>query len=138
MSVGKELWDLIRDTLKADTSVMALVDDVFDKIPSSPWKAKQAHIGRGPFYGVPDDADCIDGQEITAQIDIWSRKPNRWSMDDMVTAVRSALHEKDLQLTDSALVSLRLTLWRIIDDPDPLTVHGVLQFTALVETPEDA
>lgn len=136
MSVGQELWNAIRAALLADSAVMAGIDAVYDKVPADPWRAKNAHMSRGPFYGTPDDAECIDGQEITIQLDIWSRKPNRWTMDDQIAAVRSALHEQELELTDSALVSLRLTLWRILDDPDPLTVHGVMQFTALVETPE--
>ena len=133
MSSGKDLWVAVRQELITDIAVMALVNDVFDKVPDSPWGEKEAYISRGPFYGIADDADCVDGQEITVQIDIWSRRPDRWSMDDMVDAVRAALHEKDLDLSASALVGLRVSLWRIMDDPDPLTVHGVVQLTALVE-----
>ncbi len=133
MSSGKDLWVAVHQALVTDTAVMALVDDVFDKVTESPWGEKEAYISRGPFYGIADDADCVDGQEITAQIDIWSRRPDRWSMDDMVSAVRAALHEKDFDLSASALVSLRVSLWRIMDDPDPLTVHGVVQLTALIE-----
>ncbi|MDR6757837.1 hypothetical protein J2Y48_003134 [Mycoplana sp. BE70] len=137
MSVGQELWDAIRDTLLADATVMAGLNAIYDKVPDKPWGEKNAYMSRGPFYGIPDEADCIGGQEITIQLDIWSRKPNRWTMDDMIAAVRKALHERGLQLTENALVNMRVTLWRIIDDPDPLTVHGVVQVTALVEEPEE-
>ncbi|MFC3163060.1 DUF3168 domain-containing protein [Ciceribacter thiooxidans] len=133
MSVGQELWDAVRGAMLADAAVMALVNAVYDKVPDSPWGDKNAYISRGPFYGIPDDAECIDGQEITVQLDIWSRRPDRWSMDDMIAAVRAVLHEQDFDLGTSALVSLRVSLWRIIDDPDPLTVHGVVQLDALVE-----
>lgn len=133
MSVGQELWDAVRGAMLADAAVMALVNAVYDKVQDNPWGDKDAYISRGPFYGIPDDAECIDGQEITLQLDIWSRRPDRWSMDDMIAAVRAALHEQDLDLGASALVSLRVSLWRIIDDPDPLTVHGVVQLDALVE-----
>ncbi|MDI6834509.1 MAG: DUF3168 domain-containing protein [Rhizobiaceae bacterium] len=133
MSVGQELWDAVRGAMLADAAVMALVNAVYDKVPDNPWGDKDAYISRGPFYGIPDDAECIDGQEITLQLDIWSRRPDRWSMDDMIAAVRAVLHEQDIDLGASALVSLRVSLWRIIDDPDPLTVHGVVQLDALVE-----
>ncbi|WP_043620489.1 DUF3168 domain-containing protein [Ensifer sp. ZNC0028] len=133
MSPSRELWNLVRDSLLAETAVMAEIDAIYDKVPSKPWGAKKAYISRGPFFGAPDDADCIPGQEITLQIDIWSQKSNRWSVDEIVAAIRAALHERDLQLTENALVELRVTLWRIIDDPDPLTVHGIVQVTALVE-----
>ena len=135
MSVGKELWDAVRDALLADSEVMGLVDAVFDKIPANRWREKKIHVSRGPFYGSPEDADCIVGQEITVQLDIWSQRPDRWSMDDAVSAVRRALHDRELQLTESALVSLEVILWRIFDDPDPLTVHGVVQLRARVEEP---
>ena len=138
-SPAAETWKLIQNTLEATPAVMALVDAVYDKVGSSPWRAKNAYISRGPVYGVDDSADCVDGQELTFQIDIWSRKPNRWSCDDIVEAVRKALHERDdLHLTENALVQLRVTLWRVIDDPDPNTVHGIVQVVATVEVPEAA
>ena len=138
MSVGKELWGTIRNALLAEPTVTAELNAIYDKVPNSPWGEKNAYMSRGPFYGVPDDAECINSQEITVQLDIWSRKPNRWSMDDTIAAVRKTLHDRRLQLAQNALVSLRVSLWRIMDDPDPLTVHGVVQLTALVETPENA
>jgi len=137
MSAGRELWALVEDTLNADAGVMALVDAVYDKVPSKPWKGRQAYISRGPVYGSPEDADCISAHDITIQIDIWSRQPDRWTMDEMVSAVCDALHERDFQLTSGALASLRVALWRVIDDPDPLTVHGVVQFSTIIENPEE-
>lgn len=136
MSPTNELWDLIRDTLIADASIMALVNKVYDKVPSDPWGIKNAYISRGPVFGVDDGADCIDGLEITIQLDVWSRQNNRWTCDDIVNAVRRALHEQGLQLTENALVQLRVELWRVIDDPDPLTTHGIVQVVAMVEEPE--
>ncbi|MEQ1403836.1 DUF3168 domain-containing protein [Neorhizobium sp. Rsf11] len=136
MSPGAELWMLIRDTLKADTAVMELVDSIFDKVPDNPWKAKRAYISRGPFYAVDDGADCIDGQEFTIQIDIWSRKTDRWSCDEIVEAVRKALDERDLQLSENALAGIRVGLTRVFDDPDELTIHGIVQVIARVEIPE--
>ncbi|MBW9113151.1 DUF3168 domain-containing protein [Rhizobium cauense] len=133
MSAGKELWDAIYQALISNSALLALVDGIHDKAPKEPWKAKNAYISRGPFYGVADDADCIFGQEITAQIDIWSRKPNRWSMDDMIAEVRRALHEKELPLADMSSATLQVRLWRNLDDPDPTTQHGVVQIVALIE-----
>jgi predicted DNA-binding protein len=135
-SPAAETWTLIQNTLAGDPGVMALVDTVYDKVGTNPWKVKNAHISRGPVYAVDDGADCIDGLEITFQIDVWSRKPSRWQCDDIVEAVRKALHERDdLQLAQNALLQLRVTLSRVIDDPDPLTVHGIVQVTATVERP---
>jgi len=136
MSAGKELWDAILAALKANASLVAMVDGIHDKAPSSPWKAKNAYITRGPFYGSSDDSECVAGQEITAQIDIWSRASNRWNVDEIVEQVRYSLHEADLPLGDYALATCQVRLWRIVDDPDPLQQHGIVQVVALVEAPD--
>jgi hypothetical protein len=133
MSAGKELWDAILTALKANSSLVAMVDGIHDKAPSSPWKAKNAYIARGPFLGTPDDAECVAGQEITAQIDIWSRSPNRWYVDEIIEQVRISLHGAELPLGDYALATCEVRLWRNVDDPDPLTQHGVVQILALLE-----
>ncbi|MDQ0558311.1 hypothetical protein QO004_000084 [Rhizobium mesoamericanum] len=135
MSAGKELWAAIFGALKANASLVALVDGIHDKAPDQPWGPKNAYISRGPFYASSDDADCIYGQEITAQIDIWSRKPSRWSMDDLIAQVRRSLHEKEFPLDEMALATIGVRLWRVVDDPDPTTQHGVVQVVALIEEP---
>jgi hypothetical protein len=81
-------------------------------------------------------AECIDGEEITIQLDCWSRSVGAIGCTRIVDAVRKALHDKDLQLSDNALVEMQVTLWRIMDDPDGLTTHGVVQVTSLVEEPD--
>lgn len=135
MSAGKELWGAILQALKADASLVAMVDGIHDKAPSNPWGSNAAYISRGPFYGAPDDAECIPGQQITAQIDIWSRASSRWAMDELIGKVRKALHDKELALGDFALATIEVQLWRNTDDPDPTTQHGVVQVSALIEEP---
>lgn len=136
MSPAAELWELIVDTLKADPNVTALVDGIYDKVPAKPFKGKGAYISRGPFNATDSSADCINGQSITVQIDVWTQLPNRWECDNIVSAVRKSLHEQDLELTENALVDIRVDLTRVIDDPNPLLTHGILQVTAEVEEPE--
>ena len=136
MSPSRELWNLLRDTLLGTASVVSLVDDIFDKVPKSPWKGKQAYISRGPTYGNDDGADCIDGQEITLQLDVWSKANSTSPCSDIVEAIRAAIHEQELELTEHALVQVRVEIWRIVDDPDPLITHGIVQVVATVEVPE--
>lgn len=133
MSPGQTLWRAIYGALKANTTLSGLVDGIHDKVPDNPWGSRKAYISRGPFYGAPEDADCIVGQEITAQIDIWSRKSSRWEMDDLIDEVRRSLHEKELPLTDHALATIEVRLWRNTDDPDPAQQHGVVQIVAIIE-----
>jgi len=138
MSAAGELWDAMLAAMKANAALVEMVDGIHDKAPAEPFKSKQAYISRGPFYGSPEDADCIIGQEITSQIDIWSRKTSRWAMDDMISEVRRSLHEKELPLSTAALATIQVRLWRNTDDPDQTQQHGIVQVLAVIEEAEDA
>lgn len=122
--VGAKIYDRVPERLAGG----ALVPDV-----TSPY------ISFGPVSMLPDDADCIDGEEITFQIDVWS-----WGSGlaygsvqarQIAGLVKKALHKADLELTTNALVSIRHAQTQILRDSDGITNHGVIQFTAIVETP---
>ena len=87
----------------------------------------------GPVYGQPDDADCIEGQRLTVQIDVFaSSYPDSRAVNDATDEVRDALHGwEDGTLT---MHLARVTLWRIMDDPDPSALHGVVQVEVALET----
>ena len=135
MSPGRELWKVVREALLG-ADILSLVSAVYDKVPTSPWGGKNAYVSRGPSYWNDDGAECIDGLEITLQIDVWSKINNTWAVDEIVEIVRKALHEHELPFVDNALVELRVEICRITDDPDPLVTHGMVQVVALVEIPE--
>lgn len=138
MSAQAELQKLILDTLKADAAVMALANGVYDRVPSSPWgpDAINGYISFGPTDVVDDDADCIRSGEHSVQIDCWSRRPGMVHAKRMVDAVKAALHKQELTLTENALVDLRVTMRRVVPDPDGLTSHGIVMITAMIEEVE--
>lgn len=132
-SPASELWDAVHEALKASAALMALVDDVYDKAPKSPWKSKNAYISRGPVYGTDDSAECIIGSEITLQLDVWSRKPSRSSCDDIVFLAKRVFEGSALTLPSFGLAGINVVLWRVVDDPDPLQQHGILQLAAMID-----
>jgi len=135
MSVSVELQTLLAATLKADPSVAALIDGIYDRVAQGAFGPRNAYISFGPSDGSDNSAECIFGSEHTFQIDVWSRAPGARECRRIVDAVRRALHERDLSLTQNALVGLYVELWRVFQDPDGLTTHGVVQVTARVEEP---
>lgn len=135
MSVTDELQQQLYDTLTADQVVAALVDGVYDHVPAEPFGVRSAYISFGASDGSDDGADCIDGSRHTFQIDVWSRAVGKVGCRRIVDAVRRALHERNLALTENVLVEMRVELWRVLPDPDGLTTHGVVQVTARVEEP---
>lgn len=132
MSVSVALQDLIISTLKADPKVSALVGDrIYDGPPKD---AEFPYISMGPDSFSTEDADCIDMREQTVQIDCWTRKNGRkWPCKQLVDAVVSSVRHLDGDLSQGALVEVRVDLARIIDDPDGITAHGIVQVTAIIE-----
>lgn len=135
MNSGEELQRLLVATLKGDAPIMAIANNVYDQIPTSPFGSKAAYISLGPVDSVEDDADCITGVSVTAQLDIWSRAVGSLECKNLTDLVRKKLHRASLALSDNALVDIRVTLTRVFRDPDGITTHGVIQVTAMVEEP---
>lgn len=132
--------------LRAWTALTALVGaKIYDRVPEklsggvSVADVTSPYVSFGPVTATSDDADCIDGLQITFQIDAWS-----WGAGEafgsvqvrkIIGEIRKALHNAELVLTTNALVSLTHEMTSILRDPDGVTNHGVIQFTAIVETP---
>ena len=113
----------------------AAVPSVAGRVYDGPSEtARMPFISIGPSYFTPDDAECIPGRNETLQIDVWgSSKPNRAAVKDAVDQVYDALHgwEDTAALTMSPL---RVSLVRVMDDPQAGVVHGVVQVEAMIET----
>jgi hypothetical protein len=139
MNPAQELVRAIIEALRANATVRSAIGDrVYESI-LKPTPFPYISIER--VSRLPDDADCIDAMEITVQIDVWTRgDTGRGDVGfgqcyRIQEAVRKALHDEDLTLEDNALVLLRFRFDDAFYAPDRLTVHGPMQFTALVEVP---
>lgn len=132
MSISVSLQNFIIARLQANLDVVALISDrVWDSPPSNP---EFPYISFGASDIVRDDADCIRAREETIQMDIWVRKNGRkWPCKQLVDAVVDALLDADGHLATGNPVSLNIGIVRILDDPDGITAHGVVQVTAIIE-----
>jgi hypothetical protein len=133
-SPSLELQGAIVVRLKAFAALTALIGTrVYDQVPSNP---TFPYVSWGPDQSISEDADCITGFEVSIQVDAWSRTVGLSEVKRIAEAVRAALHDYDLPLADNALVSIRHTSTQNLKDPDGLTNHSVIEFTALVEQPD--
>ena len=134
-SASLDLQDIILTTLKADATLMALINNVWDKVPTTAFDApKESYISFGPHDYVEDDDECIISGEHTFQLDVWSRKVGFPVCKQICDRVKFLLHEADLTIpTTNALVEIRVPSIRYMRDPDGLTSHGVVTVTALIE-----
>jgi len=131
ISPDLELQGVIIDVLRNDPELIQLVGSrAYDRVPEN---VVFPYISLGPTFDVEDDADCISGSDISIQIDAWSRAVGFPEVKRISNAVRNALHQRDLQLTENALALIQCRGIRILRDPDGLTSHGVVDINAFVE-----
>jgi hypothetical protein len=117
--------------LKADPAVVAVVGDrIYDNPPTNP---PFPYITIGPDDTLPDRANCYFGDDVTLQIDAWSRSPGFQEVKRAADAVRDALEDAPLTLDGFRLVDITLDAVRTLRDPDGLTSHAAITFKALTE-----
>lgn len=132
-----ELRAAVISRLKADENVKSfVVSRVYDRPPTG--TLTPPYITMGPADGISDDADCIDGLEVTMQIDCWSWGSNEAygsaEVSKLSGAVRAALHEAEIALPTNALATLRHRITRHQRESDGVTNRAIVSITAFVET----
>jgi hypothetical protein len=105
---------------------------VYDHVPPD---VAFPYVSFGPWTSTSDDADCISADEITGQIDVWSRQPGFVEAKQIARAVRDVLRDADLTLASNALVLLEHRITRNMREADGLTSRSAITFTALIEEP---
>lgn len=131
-----ELQVAIVSALKADADVAALVDGrIYDVVPAQAGKdtAQFPYVSFGPTHDMPEDADCIDASDLTIQLDVWSRDPGFAEARRIAKAVRLALDDDTLTLSDNALVYFTYLRRDDIRAPDGLTTQIAMTFSAGIE-----
>lgn len=111
----------------------AAVPSVQGRVYDSPSEtAQMPFISIGPSYWSPDDAECIRARVETLQCDIWaSNRPDKRAAKDATDEAAAALDGWTVE--ELAMHPLRVSLVRIMDDPTPGVVHGVVQVECAVE-----
>lgn len=126
-----ELQKVIIQTLSNDADVKDIVDGrVFDSVPL---KAEYPYISLGPMTSDTTLADCLELDNISIQIDVWSRDVSSAEMRELANAVRRALTKSDLILEKNGLVLFNHENTRELRDSDGLTSHAAVNFEAVVQ-----
>ncbi|TPN43208.1 DUF3168 domain-containing protein [Mesorhizobium sp. B1-1-7] len=132
-SPSLELQGAIVTRLKAVAGVTALIGQrVYDRVPAN---AIFPYVTLGPMDELSDDADCITGFSIALDINVWSRAVGFPEAKRISDAVRGALRDTDLALTDNALVYFQHRQTVFSEDPDGLTNRARMSFEAFAEQP---
>jgi len=128
MEPSVDLQDMIYKRLVADPNVTWSVFDRADAQEPLPF------ISFGPEDAQEDDDECITGTSHQFQIDLFHSQAGMAELKDQIGRVKRSLHNYPGELTDNALHSIRFIRSSVVQEPDGINYHGVLQFEALIES----
>lgn len=108
---------------------------IYDSVPATKAGATPTfpYVTFGEAQSLPERADCVDGTEHFFTVHAWSRAVGFPEVKRMVSAIRDALHEVDLEVSGFRLIDLALQNTQFMRDPDGLTSHGVMTFRAMLD-----
>jgi hypothetical protein len=78
-----------------------------------------------------------DGAEHELTLHVWSRVGGKKQVQEIIEAIRGALHDQPLMLADHHLINLRHEFSEARLDPDGDTFHGIVRYRAVTK-PEQA
>jgi hypothetical protein len=128
-----EIQRAIVTALRASSSVTAIVGErVYDKVPLS---APRPYIHFRSVQVIPDTWECVNGSEVTAEIDLWTDNVGKVQAGSGAKAIRRALHEKDLAMPDPYVLDLlEVTDTTVaVDEANESLVRARITLRALIE-----
>lgn len=133
MSEQSALQKLIFERLTTYAPLVGLIGQrVYDKPAKD---VVSPYISFGPQdFNTAEEAECVDVEVHTLQLDCWSvAQDGKQEAQAILAAMKRALHRFVVEPQDGALVSIEVVLVRVVDDPDGITVHGIMQVEAVME-----
>lgn len=127
MRAGRALRQIIRARIMAQ--VPGFAGRVYDRATEG---TSYPYVTMGPSNWISDDSECVQARLVTQQIDVWHSASNKGILEDLTDDVAEAL----AGWADTAALTMhpmRVYLVRVMDDPDGVSVHGVVQVEARVE-----
>ncbi|WP_375458886.1 DUF3168 domain-containing protein [uncultured Enterovirga sp.] len=118
--------------LKGDADITAVVGDRIYDTP--PMAAAYPYVTLGEDQILPDRGDGgYEGSDVTLTLHVWSRATGFPEAKRVAAATRAALAGGLTLEAGTRLVDLTFEEARFLREPDGVTSHGVLTFTALTE-----
>lgn len=125
MRAGRILRQIVISRLRDQIPGVPVVDKPTQKTP-------MPYIVLGPSYWVSADAECIEAREVTLQIDAYDEAANKGRLEDLTDDIATAL--RGWADTDALTMHpLEIEAVRVTDDPDGVSVHGIVVVRAMVE-----
>jgi hypothetical protein len=118
--------------LSADAPLVALLGAprVFDDVPQA---TDFPYLTFGQSTVRDWSTGSEDGSEHILTLHVWSRERGKRQAQEIMGAVRTALHDQTLTLSGHRLINLRHEFSEARRDPDGEAIHGIARFRAVTE-----
>lgn len=134
---GGEIRAAIEPLMRADPGVVAAFGSskvrIYNAAPPASANAPFPYVTLGLMHVVAEPYEGVDSGNAEWAIHVWSR-PDPRSTDEAgailgaVRAFLAGLAPDTVTLADFTLVQLRWIDTQLLEDPDGMTIHGVLRF----------
>lgn len=137
MAVGmvNELQAAIVEVLAADSELQSLIGNpvrLYSQVKANP---NPPYVTIGQATEDDDSVENLDAAEIFPDLHVWSDSPAKDYVEchRICSAIRRALHNADLTLSENRCVQIQHRITRVFVDADNITRHGVVTFHAFTE-----
>lgn len=131
MGAFANFQDAVRAALNSEPSLTAIVGTrIFDDVPHAKESISTAYprVSIGDQNGTESGASDAEAATISIAIHAWSRAPGRLECLRMLDAIRKALHDRQLAVSEGVIVFLNYQSHETSKDPDGETYHGIARF----------
>ncbi len=131
-SASWALQQSIFATLSADTAITALIGPsrIFDDVPQ---KSAFPYLTLGQSSVRDWSTSTERGDEHLLTLHVWSRADGRRETHEIMGAIKSALHDRTLQLNGHRMINLRHEFSDARRDPEGDIYHGIVRLRAVTE-----
>lgn len=108
---------------------------IYDDVPHNKEAAAPAfpHVTIGEQSGQEDGASDIEAASVSITIHAWSRMPGRLQCLEMLDAIRDALHDQPLVVSNGIVVRFDYQEHETVKEADGETYHGLIRFEGLYQ-----
>ncbi|MCB1504687.1 MAG: DUF3168 domain-containing protein [Hyphomicrobiaceae bacterium] len=131
-NAGLELQKAIYQALRSGAEVLGLLGSakVYDDTPQ---RTEFPYVTFGQSLVRDWSTGTEAGHEHVITLHVWSRAAGRKQVREIMAAIETVLHDRQLTVAGHSLVNLRHEFSDARRDPDGETYHGTVRFRAVTE-----
>jgi len=132
---GSASWQLqqgVYGALSANAALTTLLGGsrVYDDVPHA---APYPFVTMGQTSSSDYGTSTEDGEEHIVTLHVWSAFGGRGEAQQIMGAIRDALHNATLALTGHTLVNFRQQFADVRREGDGITIHGLVRYRAVTQ-----